>query len=134
VISALRFDHSTFAAASHGGSIARKKRRVGAKLSYNDSQAATTTFTVLKRARGVKHGKKCVKPPRHKGKKKLKRCKRNVSVGAFRHNDKAGANKFRFTGRVHGHKLRPGRYSLRAVASFAGHKGKPKTKGFRIVR
>jgi len=36
--------------------------------------------------------------------------------GAFVQAGKAGANRFHFTGRIAGHKLRPGRYELDAYA------------------
>jgi streptogramin lyase len=115
------------------GSVARKRKPpIGARVSYRDSQPATTTFTALRRVRGVKRGKKCVKPP--KGKSKRKRCTRWVRVGSFKHVDRAGRNSFRFTGRIRGRKLKPGRYRLQAVPRFAGSNGKAVKTSFRVVR
>jgi hypothetical protein len=47
----------------------------------------------------------------------------------------AGDTRFRFTGRLRGRKLRPGRYRLVAVATDAtGHSSAPERVRFRIVR
>ena len=55
--------------------------------------------------------------------------------GSFKHTDGAGANSLRFTGRVGGRRLRPGRYRLVARATdLAGNKSAAKTKRFRIRR
>jgi hypothetical protein len=57
-----------------------------------------------------------------------------MAVGSFTHADVAGANRFRFTGRVGGRKLRPGSYRLRAVARNAAGVGPPAFKPFHITR
>jgi len=55
--------------------------------------------------------------------------------GAFTHPGKAGNNRFKFSGRLRGRKLRPSRYRLRAVATDpAGNKSRTKRSRFRIVR
>ncbi len=46
----------------------------------------------------------------------------------------AGKNSFRFTGRLNGRKLKPGRYRLLATPTAGGLKGKASSTGFRIVR
>lgn len=133
-LSALKVSPRAFPVAERGGSIARKrKRRTGTKVTYRDSQAATTTFTVQKRRRGVKRRGKCVAPLKRKGKTKKRRCTRFTSVGSFKRTDRAGQNSFRFTGRVRGRKLQPGRYQLRAVPRFGGRDGAPATTSFRII-
>jgi hypothetical protein len=55
-------------------------------------------------------------------------------VGSFRRADRAGTNRFHFTGRVGRHRLKPGRYRLKAVPRFGGRNGRAATKGFRIIR
>ncbi len=127
-LSRLGITPAVFAAAPSGPSIAKT---VGAQVSYENSQAASTMLTVLKPARGVRHKGSCVKPSRRR---RGKRCTRWVAVGRFTHADKVGLNSFRFTGRVYGHKLRPGRYKLRARPRFAGPAGQAIEVGFRIVR
>jgi hypothetical protein len=56
-----------------------------------------------------------------------------VPVGSFGHLDQAGANQFRFTGRIGGRKLRPGVYSLEATPHDEGGVGVPVFADFRVV-
>jgi hypothetical protein len=121
---------SAFFAAPFGPSVARV--RYGTTVSYSGSRAATTTLTVLQAQPGVKRGGKCVAPPRRPTKHKLARCTRTVVLGSFTHGDVAGLNRFRFTGRVSHHALKPGRYTLRATASVGGLNGQPVQASFRI--
>jgi hypothetical protein len=115
--------------------MAHKHRPRGASVSYSDSQAAPTTFTVLSVRSGFRLGARCLaKAPRHH-KGQLERCTRDVSVGAFTHSDIAGANRFKFTGRVGGHALAAGRYLLQAVARNShGQRSRTLTVAFRVVR
>lgn len=103
-ISKLGIHPTTFAAAGKGGSIAKtRKRHTGTTVSYTQLTAGKTSFVV--RAR------KCVRRKSHR------RSCRFVKVGGFSHAGKAGANRLHFTGRVHRHKLHPGRYRLDATAN-----------------
>jgi hypothetical protein len=131
-VSRLRISPRAFPAASRGGSTARtRSRRTGTKVSYRDTQAATTTFTVRQPRRGIRRGRSCVKPrPGLHG----RRCTRNVALGSFKHRDRAGANSFHFSGRVRRKKLGPGSYRLQAVPRFSGRKGRVTSARFRIVR
>lgn len=112
-----------------------KAKRRGASISYADSEVATTTFTVLSVRSGFRVGSRCLaKAPRHH-KGKLKSCTREVSLSGFTHADAAGANRFKFTGRLKNHALAPGRYLLRAVArNAAGQSSRPLTLAFRVLR
>jgi DNA-binding beta-propeller fold protein YncE len=130
-LSGLRISPSSFRAAGSGGSIARALRHTGAKISYKDSQTATTTFTVLRAAAGVRHGAHCVATRRRKT--TGRRCTRYTAVGSFRHADRTSTNSFHFTGRVRHHKLKSGRYHLRATPRFGGRNGRAVTKSFRII-
>ena len=107
------------------------KKAVGTKISYRDTRAAVTTFTVLKPLHGVKVKGKCVKPSK---KRHGKRCMRYVPVGRFTHVDVAGANAFRWRGKVGGHKLKPGSYKLRAVPVAGQLAGKAVAATFRVVK
>jgi hypothetical protein len=123
---------TTFMAFSSGPSIVAAKAR-GTLISYTDNQSATTVFKV-QRAVGtgvISHGK-CVKASSaHTGRK----CIRFRKVGRFKHHDSAGLNRFRFTGRVGGKKLRPGRYRLISrPVNAAGKAGSSHTNFFTIVR
>jgi uncharacterized repeat protein (TIGR01451 family) len=133
VLSILTLDPASFRAAKSGPSV-RAAATTGTVLSYTNSQASITTFTVFKRAPGVRKGKRCVAPPRKKPSKKPKRCTRFLKRGTFTHFDTAGAVRFRFTGRVNGKTLAPGRYRLRAVASNATGPSKPRQRDFTIKK
>ena len=112
----------TFAPLTHGASIAKAAR--GTTITYTDTQAATTTFTVRKQlAAGVLSHGRCVAPPRGHA-VHGRRCARFSTLGTFSHSDVAGANRFRFTGRVRGRALKPGSYQLvSAPTSAAGRTG-----------
>lgn len=88
----------------------------------------------LERAlKGRKKGKKCVAPNRRN--RRARRCTRyRLLKGPIAHIAKPGLNSFRFTGRLRGRKLRPGRYRLVMVATdAAGNRSKPKRAPFRVV-
>jgi YVTN family beta-propeller protein len=134
-ITRLRINPRAFAPDRRGASITRARRRkTGSRVNYNDSQAATTTFTVLRAVPGVKGGRRCVRAPRKGKVRKGRRCTRLVRVGAFTHRDRKGSNSFHFTGRVRGGKLAVGRYLLRARPRFAGRNGNTATTSFRITK
>jgi hypothetical protein len=128
-VSRLKLNRRAFPAASRGASIARV-RKTGTDVSYRDTEAAVTTFTVRVPRRGIRRGHSCVKPRRGE---RGKRCTRFVGVGRFTHLDKAGANSFHFTGRVKGKKLKPGSYRLDAVPRIRGRNGRAISVRFRIV-
>jgi hypothetical protein len=131
VITAPRLSSSTFRAASHGASLAGKRRPpTGTTVSYHDSQAATTAFTVLERVLGHRKGHKCAagRPGKHQ-----RRCTRSISLGSFTHTDAAGDVSVGFTGRVGGRKLKPGRYTLTLTPVANGLTGKAVGLAFRIV-
>jgi hypothetical protein len=104
-ISSARLSAAVSRAANSGASLARARRRpIGTTITYRDSTAATTTFTVFKIVTGHNHGGQCVvgpAGPRHG------RCIRRVPIDSFRHADAAGINSVRVTGRVHGIISRP---------------------------
>jgi hypothetical protein len=115
-LSGLKFAPSRFRAAKGGASIAKaKKHPTGSLVSYDDSQAATTTFTVKRKLSGVLHDQKCVAPGHHQSHKHPKPCTRLVTLGTFTHDDSAGANSFRFSGAVGGRALHAGHYVLSGV-------------------
>jgi hypothetical protein len=131
VISALTMVPSSFFAKPSGPSVtAAAKRTYGTVVRYRGSQAATTTFTVQKPKRGRKQGKICRKPSsknRHG-----KACTYYTGVGSFKHVDRVGAIHFRFTGRVKGRALGPGRYRLQAIPRNQAGRGRAAYRSFRI--
>jgi hypothetical protein len=131
VITALSLSPSAFSAAPKGATISKvSKKKFGAKISYRDSQAATTTFTVLRPSKGRKQGKSCKKPS--KSNKRGKRCTILTKLGSFTHVDAAGANSLHFSGRLKGKKLPRGAYTLQAVPRDAAGNGAPVRRSFTI--
>jgi DNA-binding beta-propeller fold protein YncE len=131
----LKITPTTIVAAPSGASVgaaAAKRRKFGGIVSYVESQPATTAFTVQRPAAGRRVGGRCVKPS--KSNRSRKRCTRFVAVGGFTHVDAVGANRFRFRGRLRGHKLRPGRYRLRAIPRNAAGTGRAAFKPFRVKK
>jgi streptogramin lyase len=125
----LSISPSKFRAAAAGASISAK---VGAKVTYRLSKAATTKFTAERESVGRKQGKKCVKPTRRN--KRGKRCKLYKAVkGSFTDSGKAGSNSFRFTGRIAKKKLKPGKYRLLAQPSGSSSSAAKQAR-FKIVR
>jgi DNA-binding beta-propeller fold protein YncE len=133
VISGLAVSPSSFVAASRGATIARHAKATGTVVRYNDSEPASTTFTVLAPRPGVRRGRACVKAPAGKHAKRPRTCTRYVAVGHFAHRDRSGRNSFRFSGRMGGHKLARGPYRLQAQPVFDGRVGLPDVVTFRIA-
>ena len=125
VISALTINPRAFFAAPSGATVsaagARARRKYGATIAYRDSQAATTTFTVVRESGGRRQGRSCRTPSRSN--RHGRRCTLVTTLGTFTHVDVAGADSLRFSGRLHGRRLASGAYRLRAVARNAAGSG-----------
>jgi virginiamycin B lyase len=127
-VQSLSLSPRSFRAAKAGASVSAK---VGAKVTYRLSAAGSVKFTVQKETKGRKKGKKCVKETKRN--RKAKKCKLYKAVrGSFTHSGKAGSNSFKFTGRVGGKSLKPGKYRL--VATAGSSKSGVKQTSFKIVR
>lgn len=142
----LKLAPSRFAAAAHGASVTgiprahrkrgrpkKRQKKTGTILSYTDTQAAVSNFVVLRQLPGETRGRRCLaRSPRrrHHG----RRCVRLRRVGSFTHRDRAGANRFQFTGRLGGRKLHVGSYRLEAAVTLpAGALSAPVGVRFWIV-
>jgi hypothetical protein len=134
--SALRLSRTRFRAASRGGSVSLARPSTGTTVSYTDSEAGTSTLSVLAPAAGVRKGHSCAKPPRRRVKgRHYTSCVRYLKRGSFAHADSAGANSLHFTGRLSGRKLPPGRYRLSVTPrNSAGATGATVSVGFTVVR
>ena len=123
-----------FAAADKGATGAtagRKRAKVGTKVSYELSEAATVTFTVERVKGGRRVGGRCVKATRRNRSKP--RCDLPLK-GSFADDGAAGVNSLRFSGRLGRKALRPGSYRLVATALDAtGNATVPQRTVFRIV-
>jgi hypothetical protein len=128
---------STFPAAPSGPSAqASRRRKYGTKVTFTLDQAASVRFTVQQSRPGrkVKHGKRttCARPTKRNAKRK--RCPRVVTLkGSFTVAGVAGPNRLRFTGRLNGRRLAPGRYRLVATPRANGRTGPAATARFKIV-
>jgi hypothetical protein len=122
-----------FPAAPSGPSALAAKRRYGTKVGYTLNEAASVRFTVVQPQTGRKaKGGRCVKPTR--ANRKARRCTRLVALrGSFTRAGSAGANSFRFTGRLAGHKLKPGKYRLVATPSAGAKTGRAASASFQII-
>jgi hypothetical protein len=111
-ITGLSFKPKAFRAAAPG------VKSGGTKISFSLSEAATVRFTIERRARGRKAGRKCVAPrPSNRG---ARNCVRWLKVrGQIERTVVAGSNSFRFAGRLAGRKLSPGAYRAVSVATDA---------------
>jgi uncharacterized repeat protein (TIGR01451 family) len=113
------------------------KAKAGTLVTYQLTEDATTSFTVFKRAAGVKKAGRCVKPPKKKkkGKKKPKRCTRLIQLNnKFTRADLRGPVSFSFKPRLKGKPLAPGSYRLRAVASNVSGASKAANADFKIKK
>ncbi len=121
----------SFRAAGSGPSIAAA---LGTTVTYTLSEAATVAFRIERARPGRRVGGKCVKPRRSN--RRSRRCTRYVTLrGSFTDQGKVGSNKAKFSGRLRGRKLKPGRYRLRAVAADpAKNRSLLKRSSFRILR
>jgi hypothetical protein len=127
----LRVSPSAFAVA-FGRRRIRGNRPIGATISYSDTQAARSTFTVLLASSGVTKRRRCVKPPRRNRGNQAGRCTRDVALGSVTHADSAGRNRLHFAG-FRGRKLAPGRYLLDATPSANGRTGATVSIAFTII-
>jgi hypothetical protein len=139
-VSGLALGPATFRAARSGGSVGaltkalQQRAPIGTTVRYRLDGAARVTFTVTKAVPGRRKGKRCVKPGA--AKPGAKRCSRTQKLkGSFAHAGVAGQNSFRFTGRLRGKALPPGRYTLVArLPRPATGAAALARKAFRIVR
>jgi hypothetical protein len=129
LITSLSLTPSVFSAAPKGATISAK-RKYGTRISWVDSQAAKTTFTVLRALTGRTHGHSCKRPSKNNA--HGKRCTYYVAVGSFTHVDRAGGNSLHFSGRFHGRRLAGGSYRLQAVARDLAGLGPAARRSFKI--
>lgn len=131
LLGSLSITPRAFRAAPRGPSVAAAV--TGARVKYRLSENASVRFTVHRAHRGVRRGGRCLK--RRRG-ARGRQCTRYVRLrGSFTHAGKLGEDSFRFTGRLRGRKLRPGRYRLVATPrDAAANRGNPVRAKFRIVR
>jgi endoglucanase len=132
-VTALHLSPPAFRAARSGASVRPAAVRMGTRVRYTLNVAATVRFTVQRASMGRRVGARCVRPSRANSKRRS--CSRFASVpGSFSRRRSAGVDRFTFTGRVGGHRLRPGRYRLLATPTANAHAGKTTRESFRIIK
>lgn len=103
------------------------KRR--AVLTFELSRGARVTLTIAGRKAGVQRGKRCVKQTsRHKG----RRC--DLPIISFSRSMDAGSNEIVLSGRMHGSRLKPGRYLVTLVVRTSNEAAKTKRLTLRVRR
>jgi hypothetical protein len=124
---------NAFPAAPRGASAVAARRRYGTKVGYTLNETASVSFTVVQSQPGRDaQGGRCVKPT--KANRNVHKCSRLVVLpGRFTRAGSAGANSFRFTGRLAGHKLQPGKYQLVATPNVGAKTGRAASAPFQIV-
>lgn len=124
---------AAFRAAPSGPDALAAKGRFGSKVSYSLDKDASVRFAVAQRLPGRRAHGSCVKPTT--ATRKAPACTRLAAVpGGFTVSGFVGANSFRFTGRLTGHKLTPGTYELEATPSANGLVGRRTSASFQIVK
>jgi hypothetical protein len=127
VLSGVALAHKAFAVAK------RKPPPRGTTIRFVLSEPASVNFSVSQKLPGRRKGKRCVAPTRKR--RHAKHCTRTVTIGSFSDSEPAGPAKVPFSGRVGGHALKPGRYTLTLAATdLAGNHGSPHSIAFTIVR
>lgn len=131
-ISKLTRSPAAFVATSSGPSAIPANGGPGTRVDYTLNETASVKFIVLRAQSGRKVKGRCVKPT--KTNRKAHKCTRLVPLpGSFTRSGNGGANSFRFTGRIAGQKLKPGKYRLVATPSSGGKTGRAASVPFRIV-
>jgi len=119
-----------------GASIgSRRASPGGATISYSDSEPAVAKFTVLALRPGVEsRERRCVLRTPGERSAGGRRCTRYVVLASFARQDRAGRNRFHFSGRLGGRALAPGQYRLEALPTLGVRVGARAVSTFRIVR
>jgi alpha-tubulin suppressor-like RCC1 family protein len=134
VLSVLTLSPPRFRAAPAGPTaLPTAARKYGTLLSYHDTQAAVTTISVQRPTAGTLKHRRCVTLPK-RAKPRPRHCTPYLTITSFTHDDHAGLNRLRFTGRVARHKLPPGRYRLLAIARNGARTSAPRQVRFQIKR
>jgi hypothetical protein len=126
-MSGLSASPARFAASGHN-----KKVHHGTTLLVKLSAAASVQFEVDLQATGRVVGTRCVKQTTSNRTKA--KCDLSKKVGSFTKTLSSGATKVAFSGKLAGHALAPGSYTLTAVATAGGKKSAPRLAKFTIVR
>ena len=105
----------------------------GTRFRYKLSEPARVAIAIQRLLPGRKRHGGCVRPSPEL--RRAKRCTRHRTIGTLTRTGKQGSNSTRFSGRLGGRALRPGRYRAVVRATDAArNRSAPKRARFRIVR
>jgi hypothetical protein len=122
--------HKRFRVGSRPTAVTARAPR-GTSFKFTLRAPAKVTIAITRRARGVRHGKRCVSTRGAHG----RRCTRAVKVGALtRANLQNGSNAIAFSGRIGRRALRPGAYKETIRARNAKGGSKPVAVRFSVVK
>jgi 6-phosphogluconolactonase (cycloisomerase 2 family) len=128
-LTALSVTNSRFAVSSGR----RPRVRRGTTFRYTLSEAAKVTFRIARRTIGRRVAGSC--RPLTRRNRTRRKCVLFRRVGRITADAKQGKNRGRFSGKLRGRRLRPGRYRATAIATdAAGGQSAPRRVAFRIVR
>ena len=135
-ISSLGETHSRFSVGSAStplsGQTASKHAVPGTVFAFRLDQTATVKITIKTRTNGRRVANRCLAQTR-----KLRhrpRCLRTITLANLTRSAHEGLNRVRFTGRISGRPLKPGRYQARFIAVDVAGVSSPRTLHFTIVR
>jgi hypothetical protein len=137
VLSRLTIKPGTLHPAKRGPSAAavqpkKKAPATGATVTYDDTLAARTVFTVDRVLPGRTSGTSCAKPSKRN--KHGRKCTRFVPLrGSIVRTDSVGINSFHLTGRLNGKALKPGIYRLDGTPTAGGETGSIASVRFRVT-
>lgn len=124
---------TAFPAAPRGSSAVTATRRYGAEVLYTLNTASHVRFAIAKVESGRTASGRCAR--RTKANHSARKCIRLVALsGDFTRTGSAGVNRFRFTGRLAGHKLAIGSYRLIATPTAGDKTGQITTAAFRVIK
>jgi PKD repeat protein len=131
-VSSLRVSPFAFHAARRGPAVLARIA-TGTRVSFVLSERANLTFRIQRARAGRLVGRRCVAVTRRN--RSARHCTRYLLLAAkFTRVGRAGANSFRYMGRLAGHPLRLGRYRLLVTAAdAAGNRSLVRRVAFRIV-
>ncbi|HEX7291923.1 MAG TPA: PKD domain-containing protein [Conexibacter sp.] len=140
VISGLSLTHRRFRVGRSRTAVSARRRRasraaVGTTFRFALDRAATVRIAFARPARGLRSGRRCVRPSSRLRRARARRCTRLVVITpALTRTGRAGANAVPFSGRIGRHALAPGRYRATLTATAAGRAGPSSSIGFTVVR
>jgi hypothetical protein len=107
-----------------------KTGKQGVTVKYTLSRDAFVVAVIQKSAAGRRSGKKCAKPS--KKNEKGKRCTRWLNLTSHSYTSTAGANSFRFDGKIHNKRASAGNYRITLTPNTTLTHGATTTLSFKV--